>query len=102
MKFSEVFIFKIPELKLDMNPYIREHQRYFQRRSMERALAKFKTMIYNEYGHKCPECKQTLYNGERIELHHLKAVRHGGKYSKENIQPLHQICHQKATQRTRD
>lgn len=30
---------------------------------------------------------------EKIELHHIKPVKEGGKYTVSNIKPLHQLCH---------
>lgn len=42
-------------------------------------------------------CLVSLHNGELVELHHIIPLKSGGKYSIENILPLHQICHQQAT-----
>jgi hypothetical protein len=102
-KFLDIFIIASDPLILTKNPYIRENLSYFKRRAALRALSKFRTMVYNEYKHFCAGCGQSLYMGEEpIELHHIQGVRHKGKYTLENIQPLHRVCHQKVTALTRD
>jgi RNA-directed DNA polymerase len=104
-RFSKIFIlnsFIMPLLRLNMNPFIRSHETYYLTRAAWKALSAFRTMIYNEHKHKCDECGQSLYNGEDIELHHIVGVRYGGKYTRENIQPLHKLCHQKITAKNKD
>lgn len=80
-------------LKLDLNPYLLENKSYFQKRIISRNSAKFRVAIYKKYNHLCPICGESLHNGEKVELHHIKPVKEGGEYSMSNIQPLHQICH---------
>lgn len=80
-------------LKSDLNPYLLENQPYFFKRLITKNSANFREAIYKKYNHQCPLCKDSLHNGEKIELHHIKPVKEGGEYSLENIQPLHQICH---------
>ena len=81
-------------LKLYRNPYLLENKAYFEKRMIEKSAAKFRQAIYKKYNHLCPICQESLHNGERVELHHIKPVKIGGKYTISNIQPLHQICHQ--------
>lgn len=57
--------------------------------------AKFRAAIYKRFGH--PHCEESLYNGEFIELHHKIAQKSGGKWSMDNIKPLHRVCHQSVT-----
>lgn len=45
----------------------------------------------------CPICGESLHNGEPVELHHIIPHKSKGKYSTENILPLHQICHQQVS-----
>ena len=59
--------------------------------------AKFRELIYKKYNHLCPYCLESLHNGEPVELHHIKPVKEGGKYTLDNIQPLHQMCHKNVT-----
>lgn len=59
--------------------------------------AKFRAIMYKKYKHTCPVCQESLHNGEPVELHHIVPRKTRGKYSIENILPLHQICHQQVT-----
>jgi Restriction endonuclease len=89
-------------LKLSRNPYILEDEEYFTKRRENNIYAKFRAAIYKKYKHLCPICGESLHNGEKVELHHVIPRKNGGKYSMENIQPLHQICHQKVTYKERE
>ena len=84
-------------LKQNRNPYIIADQEYFEKRRQSLIDAKFRALMYKMYKHKCPVCSESLHNGEPVELHHIVPQKSGGKYSIENVLPLHQICHQQAT-----
>lgn len=84
-------------MKLNKNPYEIANQEYFNKRKEKLIFAKFRAVIYKKFNNVCPECGETLHNGEFIELHHIKPKRTGGKYRMDNIQPLHRICHQRIT-----
>jgi 5-methylcytosine-specific restriction endonuclease McrA len=60
---------------------------------IKKSSAKFRETIFKKYNHLCPLCQESLHNGEKVELHHIVAVKEGGKYTLTNIQPLHQLCH---------
>ena len=94
INLGEIPIIKVVPLKQDRNPYLREDLEYFLKRSQNLIDAKFRALIYKKYEHKCPVCKESLHNGELVELHHIVPQRSGGKYRIENVLPLHQICHQ--------
>ena len=94
---GEIPIIKLTPLKQDRNPYLREDMEYFLKRKQILIDAKFRALMYKMYEHKCPMCKESLHNGEPVELHHIVPQKSGGKYSIENILPLHQICHQQVT-----
>lgn len=94
---SETSIVKMTPLKQDRNPYLIADQEYFLKRRQSLIDAKFRSIMYKLYGHKCPLCSESLHNGEPVELHHIAPRKSGGKYSIKNILPLHQICHQQAT-----
>lgn len=81
-------------MKQDRNPYLREDLEYFLKRRQNLIDAKFRALMYKIHEHKCPMCKESLHNGESVELHHIVPQRSGGKYRIENVLPLHQICHQ--------
>ena len=97
INMSEIKTTTHPLLKLDKNPYLAENQSYFEKRMIEKGFAKFREAIYKKYNHICPVCKESLHNGELVELHHIKPVKEGGKYTMSNIQPLHQMCHKSIT-----
>jgi 5-methylcytosine-specific restriction endonuclease McrA len=84
-------------LKLDRNPYILANTDYFNKRREKLIDAKFRAAIYKMYKQICPICETSLHNGELVELHHIIPQSSGGKYNRENIIPLHQICHQQVT-----
>lgn len=89
LNLGEVPIISPKPLKLDKNPYWKEHSAYFVKR-MDAA-------IYKKYEGLCPRCGGSLYNGERMELHHIIERKNNGKYSMSNVWPLHQVCHQQIT-----
>jgi RNA-directed DNA polymerase len=41
----------------------------------------------------CPGCRQALFDGQELHLHHLIPVSAGGGDEKENLQWLHAACH---------
>lgn len=43
---------------------------------------------------KCPICMEHLFNGERIHIHHQRAVKLKGDDQEENLRLLHVACHQ--------
>jgi len=91
INLSEILPTKHTLLKLDCNPYLLENQSYFFKRLITVNSAKFTEAIFKKYNHQCPVCLDSLHNGEKIELHQM--VKEVGKYSLDNIKPLHQICH---------
>ena len=97
MNLAEMSIVTIRPLKLDRNPYVKEHIEYFNKRKEKLIEAKFRSTIYKIYEQKCPICGESLHNGEEVELHHIVPRKTQGKYSLDNILPLHQICHQQVT-----
>jgi predicted restriction endonuclease len=84
-------------LKLDRNPYIRENLEYFEKRREKLIEAKFRQLVYKIFKQRCPLCNESLHNEEIVELHHINPQKSGGKYSLENIVPLHELCHKQIT-----
>jgi RNA-directed DNA polymerase len=50
-------------------------------------------MIAENKNWNCPECGESLFNGEEIETHHIVPVAEGGTDDVENLQHLHAPCH---------
>ena len=43
---------------------------------------------------RCPECGESLFNDEELQVHHLLARSQGGKDSYSNLALVHLLCHQ--------
>jgi RNA-directed DNA polymerase len=97
INLGEISIIRLRPLKLDRNPYVLANTEYFNKRREKLIDAKFRATIYKDYKQICPICETSLHNGEQVELHHIIPQVSKGKYSRENIIPLHQICHQQVT-----
>lgn len=98
MNLTEIPIIQLRPLALERNPYLAEDEEYFNKRIERLTMAKFRrAAAYKKCKHLCSVCGESLHNGEPVELHHVVPQKAGGKYSLKNIQPLHQICHQKIT-----
>lgn len=97
INLAEIPIITLRPLKLDRNPYLKEHSIYFNERKERTVFTKFKMAILKKYKHLCPRCGESLHNGEPLELHHIIPKKTGGKHSMKNTQPLHRICHQQIT-----
>lgn len=76
-------------MKLGVNPYTEEGMRYYDKLKENRVLSKLKMQVYERYNQTCHICKESLHNGERVELHHIKATHEGGKTVIKNLMPLH-------------
>ena len=42
---------------------------------------------------KCTHCREHLFNGEQIELHHLQKLSDGGSDNEDNLMLVHKSCH---------
>jgi RNA-directed DNA polymerase len=97
INLGEISIVMLRPLKLSKNPYLSENLEYFEKRREKLIEAKFRQLVYKLFKQKCPLCNESLHNGESVELHHINPQKSGGKYSLENIVPLHEICHHQIT-----
>jgi RNA-directed DNA polymerase len=50
---------------------------------------------------KCPTCGEALFNGEKIETHHIVPVAQGGLDDLNNLQHLHTPCHKQVHSKTK-
>jgi RNA-directed DNA polymerase len=96
-EIASVVIYKMPPLKSDLNPYIIANSESIEKRKQNKLAAKFRAEVYRKWKHRCSYCETSLYNDESIELHHLIPRSEGGKYTLENIAPMHKTCHQSIT-----
>ena len=51
-------------------------------------------LVANSQGWRCPVCREHLFNGQRIHIHHVKMVTDHGTDEQENLCILHEVCHQ--------
>ena len=49
---------------------------------------------------RCPECGESLFNDEELQIHHLLARSKGGKDSYSNLALVHLLCHQQIHAKT--
>ena len=56
--------------------------------------AKQEQVAYKQ-DYKCPVCKQSLFNGEEVHLHHITPRSEGGKDTINNLVWVHLFCHHK-------
>lgn len=96
-KLSSVSLIRKRLMQLGLNPYIKTNKEYYLSLKTYNVLSKLKAKVYGQYNNSCAVCGDSLNNGERIELHHIKPVKEGGKTVKKNLMPLHWMCHVKIT-----
>jgi RNA-directed DNA polymerase len=75
------------------DPSLRE---YWQKRNAARAkdLMPNREKIARKQSGICPVCRESLLNGEELQIHHKKPIKEGGKDTYSNLQLLHLYCHQ--------
>lgn len=84
-----------PELKIYWEKRIgKQGKNYWAKGSKYEQIAK--TQNY-----RCPICGDFLFNGERIETHHIIPVAKGGLNDQENLMHLHEMCHKQVHNKTK-
>jgi RNA-directed DNA polymerase len=63
-------------------------------RTQARGLTPSKQIIAARQQHVCPECGQSLFNGEELQTHHLVPRAQGGTDAYTNLTLVHYFCHQ--------
>src|SRR5437763_6366911 len=67
---------------------------------MKRQAAKAKDLTFSKQKlakrqkGRCPECGESLFNDEELQVHHLLTRSQGGKSSYSNLALVHLLCHQ--------
>jgi RNA-directed DNA polymerase len=62
--------------------------------TLAKDLTRSKQKLARRQKGRCPECGQSLFNDEEIQVHHLLARSQGGKDSYRNLALVHLLCHQ--------
>lgn len=69
---------------------------YWAKRQAMKAkdLTRSKQKLAQQQQSRCPECGETLFNDEELQIHHLLAQSQGGKDTYSNLVLVHFFCHQ--------
>jgi RNA-directed DNA polymerase len=69
---------------------------YWEKRQAAKArdLTFSKQKLAKRQKGRCPECGESLFNDEELQVHHLLARSKGGKDSYSNLALVHLLCHQ--------
>ncbi len=74
-----------------------EQREYWQQRNFRQVdtlpLARQKRLAKKQKGN-CPVCRDTLFNGEELHVHHILPKAEGGTDQYRNLALLHVTCHQ--------
>lgn len=75
---------------------------YWEKREKAKAkeLIPSHQKIAEKQEYNCPECGETLFNGEEIHKHHIVPREHGGKDTYSNLRLVHYFCHQQIHSKT--
>ncbi|MBE9217181.1 group II intron reverse transcriptase/maturase [Plectonema cf. radiosum LEGE 06105] len=77
----------------DPNPEI---QKWFKskRKRKSKDYKKSWQKIARNQNYVCPTCRESLFNGEELHVHHIIPKSKGGKDTYKNLQLVHLMCHQ--------
>ena len=95
---SKTPIVRHVKVKGTTSPFDAEQADYWENRKTQQGKkkwvkgSKYET-IAKQQNWKCPNCGQSLFNGENIETHHIVPVKNGGSDDTENLIHLHSACH---------
>ncbi len=81
------------------DPALRAYWRKRQEASA-RDLTFSKQKLAKRQKGRCPQCGETLFNEEELQIHHLLARSLGGKNAYDNLALVHLLCHQQIHAKT--
>lgn len=102
---QKLSLFQIPYVPIkrhllckDLNAYDPEAIEYLFKRNISRSKSALfsgsaKGALSKLQKGYCPVCDASLFNGEELEIHHIKPRREGGDHSLKNLKLLHKLCH---------
>lgn len=94
------------KVKGTLSPFDAEQTDYWEKRNTKMGKirwakgSKYEQVAKNQ-NYRCPNCKQSLFNGEDIETHHIVLVKDGGSDDTENLIHLHSACHKQEHSKTK-
>ena len=81
----------------DASPDNPELKDYFEQRTKQsRQIGEYPKAVQRVIQHQqaqCPNCGQSLFNGEDIHIHHHVPRQHGGTNHTSNLVAVHLVCH---------
>lgn len=92
---NEAHHWELRTIKVELNPYT--DSEYFIKKNIHLTAEKLRKTVYIKNGFKCGVCGGPLAGEESIELHHIKAIKDGGKTTIKNLVPVHTTCHKGIT-----
>lgn len=104
-KEKEILLFQIAYVPIkrhilckDLNAYDPAAIEYFHKRNVNCSKNVFlsgntKSALAKLQKGYCPVCKNSLFNGEDLETHHILPKRESGGHSLKNLKLLHKTCH---------
>lgn len=81
------------------DPTLRDYWRERQT-AKARDLTFSKQKLVKRQKGRCPECGESLFNEEELQVHHLLARSLGGKNAYDNLALVHLLCHQQIHAKT--
>lgn len=108
LKFSSFSIQRHTLVKGKNSPDDPSLKEYWKKRKLEldaneaEKYNKKKQTVAKNQQYRCPECGDSIFNGEPLHLHHIVQRRDGGKDNPKNLIWLHQYCHHQAHHRKSD
>jgi hypothetical protein len=86
------------KVKGNASPFDPELIEYWEDRQIKQGKSRWAKgskyeQVAKQQNWKCPNCRQSLFNGEDIETHHIVFVKDGGSDDTDNLIHLHSACH---------
>lgn len=86
--------------KMDKLPDNKEDIGYYEKLKIERSSRRPFNILFSldndlalSQSNICPVCREDLFNGEKVHIHHIIPRAKGGKNEFQNLVLLHQYCH---------
>lgn len=96
LKFSGIGIHRHILVKGTRSPDDPSLREYWQERNKTQVknLRVKEQRIARKQNYICEECRESLFNGEELHLHHIKPRKDGGEDADHNLKLVHLYCHQ--------
>ncbi len=94
------------KIKGNISPFDAEESDYWEQRNKKLGKSRWAKgskhdQVAKNQNYKCPNCGNSLLNGEELEIHHIIPVKDGGSDDTENLIHLHKACHKQEHSKTK-